>query len=93
MANLNVLSERYATAEALRMRKEGSTENRVAELIASDPIFSNIGINREDIQIILTDRAHFVGNARNQIDEVAAKAQEFTSKYLLESTYEPSGIL
>lgn len=85
--------KKHTTGEALRMRREGSTENRVAELIASDPQFSNVGINREDIQTILADRNHFVGNAREQIDKVVERAQGITSKYLLESTYEPSGIL
>ncbi len=85
--------KRHTTTEALRMRKEGSKENRVAELLANDPIFSDVGITRSDIERIIADRTHFIGNAKRQIDEVAVRAEKITSRYPNESLYEPREIL
>ena len=85
--------KKYTTREALRMRKDGSKESRVAELLASDPVFVKAGISEQDMIGILQDRTHFVGNARNQINQVVTEAEKFISKYKQEAKYEPREIL
>ncbi len=85
--------KKYTTSEALRMRKDGSKENRVAELLASDPVFVEAEISEQDMKGILQDRTHFIGNARNQIDQVITEAERFISRYEREAKYEPREIL
>ena len=83
----------YSVAEALKMRESGSMENQLAENLAKDPEFMNAGITHEAIQQVLSERSHFVGNALEQIDYMAAQAREFIERYKEESLYEPLPIL
>jgi len=85
--------KKHTVNEALRMRREGSRENRVAELLVSDPAFSSVGITKSDIEGIIADRSHFIGSAKRQIDEVAVRALDFIYRYSTESSYEPREIL
>lgn len=59
--------KQYAVAEALRMRRTGSTDNNLAALLSEDPDFQLAGITRERIDGVLNDKAHFLGNAKRQI--------------------------
>jgi adenylosuccinate lyase len=83
----------HAIAEALRMREEGTTENRLIERLAEEPLFKEAGITREELEEVLTDKQHFVGNALKQIEEVKGKAQPLLEKYEEEEGYEPKEIL
>jgi adenylosuccinate lyase len=82
-----------AVSEALMMRNQGITENRMAEILASDPIFKEHAISEEDIKIIIKDKDHFIGNARNQINSVIAKTLPVIMRYPVEAAYEPQEIL
>ena len=85
--------KKHAVAEALRMRKEGSERNNLAELLANDPLFSKAGITRERLSQILSDKEHFIGNARRQIDAVCGKVDEVAAQYPEAAKYEPKSIL
>ncbi|MFC1728588.1 adenylosuccinate lyase [Nanoarchaeota archaeon] len=84
----------HAVAEVLRMRKEGSDENHLAELLANDPVFAKAGVSQEEIERILDDKASFIGNAKKQIDAVCNKiGWLFTNSYEELAKYEPKEIL
>ncbi len=85
--------KKYAVSEALRMKKEGSDKNNLAELIAKDPIFSEAGITIDKLNQILSERNHFVGNAKEQIYQVVTGAKQLFEKYPLQAGYEPKSIL
>jgi len=85
--------KKYAVSEALRMRQHGSEENNLAGLLANDSTFSQAGITRKKIGAILSDRTHFVGNARQQISDVCAGIDYLVSRYKKEARYEPGNIL
>jgi adenylosuccinate lyase len=85
--------KRHAVAEALRLRQGGSDGNRLADLLAEDPVFREAGVGRNDLQEILSDKARFIGRAREQIDAVRAKAEPFLKKFAADAAYEPGDIL
>lgn len=85
--------KRHAVAEALRLRQGGAAENRLADLVADDPVFRNAGIDRSALRATLSDRARFVGRAREQIEAVCSKAVTLMRKYAAEAAYEPGDIL
>jgi len=85
--------KRHAVGEALRMRKTGSQENRLMELLAGEPAFKEAGVTETALAEVLRDKAHFLGNAEKQIDVVKAKAKPVLNKYCQEAAYEPGDIL
>ncbi len=84
--------KKYALAEALAMRTEGRTPNIAAQL-AEDPVFKEKGITQTDLEKILTDKEHFLGRARQQIQAVQADAQLIFDRYPEAAAYEPGEIL
>jgi adenylosuccinate lyase len=84
--------KKYAVAEALQMRVEGQPP-ALAEKLARDPVFKKAGITVEHIQAVLKEQAHFLGNAREQIQNVTAKAEGLLKKYPEGAQYEPGEIL
>lgn len=89
----HAIIRKYSIAEALKMRESGSSENQLAENLANDSAFIEAGITRESINQILSERTHFVGNALEQIDDVAEQARRLIGRYKEESEYEPLPIL
>ena len=85
--------KRYAINEALRMREEGSDVNNLATLLAKDSVFFEAGITKERIDSILSDKAHFVGNAKTQIEQICLKTDKLIRRYEKEAQYEPKDIL
>jgi len=84
--------KKHAVAAALEMRQEGK-QPYLAERLAKDISFQNAGIGKEQIEAILTDKEHFIGNAGNQIMQVREKANYFLDNYKAEAAYEPRPIL
>jgi adenylosuccinate lyase len=84
--------KKYSLAEANRMKKEGSSETKLPELLANDPVFSNF-VTKEQIYEIINDKENQIGNARRQIEQVSNDAQYFFSKYPNSLSYEPRPIL
>ena len=84
--------KKHAVAEALAMRNEGRPPS-LATRLASDPIFAKTGITESSIHAILTDREHFIGNARNQIEAVRLQAKPLLERYSTQARYEPREIL
>ncbi len=84
--------KKHAVAEALTMRQEGKPPTLAARL-ADDPLFRDKGITAGSIESILADKQHFIGNAREQIAAVRAKAQPILTKYATQANYEPGDIL
>ncbi len=85
--------KKHAVGEALRMRQYGTEKNNLAALLAEDPAFIERGIARDRIESILSDKPHFVGNAREQIARVCDRIHALTSRYQEEASYEPGEIL
>lgn len=84
--------KKYAVAEALKMR-EGITNNNLTALIAEDPDVKKQGLAINDFLAILSDKKHFTGRAKKQIEEVELKSQRILRKYAEEAKYEPEKIL
>ena len=85
--------KKYAVAEALRMRDDGTSVNNLASMLANDPIFEEKGISEDMIDELLRDKSHFVGNARRQIDQVVELTDLLISRYKKQAEYEPCDIL
>ncbi len=87
------LIKKHAVAEALRMREQGGSECRLAELLASEPVFRQAGISRNAIESVLADKGHFAGNAAAQIEAVCVRARSILARYGDAADYEPGSIL
>lgn len=85
--------KKHAVAEALRLREEGAGENMLIEKLASEQVFVDAGITRQELDALLVDKSHFIGNAAGQIDAVVRKCAELLEKYSSEAAYEPGEIL
>lgn len=85
--------QKYATAEALKMRKESIAENNLAKLLTDDPVIRKKGITFENIQAIMSDKIHFIGRAEKQIEDVEKRAKRILRVYHKEARYEPKTIL
>jgi len=79
--------KRYSVEAALAMR-EGENP-QLANRLGSDPLFQRVGITEDSIGEILRDREHFIGNAREQIENVNTKGLYFFGKYPKEAAYQP----
>jgi adenylosuccinate lyase len=84
---------RHAVAEALNMRRTGTSENRLIRLLAEDPAFRGAGVTEEELAQVLRDTSGFLGNASRQIDAVKKKAAPTLERYEAEASYEPREIL
>ena len=83
-----------APASAVVMvREKGTTENELMSKLASDPRFKKAGIIEEDLISITLEKTHFLGNAKNQIEQVIEKSAKLIVRYSSEATYEPEDIL
>lgn len=85
--------KRHAVAEALRLRQGGAADNQLLARIAEDPAFKDAGIERDDLDAILSDKVRFIGRAREQIGAVCARAETLVAKYAADAAYEPGDIL
>jgi adenylosuccinate lyase len=85
--------KKYAIAEALRMREEGTSENNLLHLLANDPVFKDAGIKKTELNNLFSDRMPFLGNAIRQIDLVKKKSKSILKKYAKDAAYEPGAIL
>jgi adenylosuccinate lyase len=84
---------RHAVAEALRLRQGGPGDNRLADLIAGDPVFVKAGIGRKEINAVLSDKPRFAGRAREQIEAVCSRAKALLGAYPADAAYEPGDVL
>ena len=84
--------KQHAVGEAIRMRKTGELPY-LANRLAQDPVFQQHGITEKQLQSVLDDTTHFIGNANKQMDAVKTKAQVFIDKYKDAAAYEPRPIL
>jgi adenylosuccinate lyase len=85
--------KKYALSEALNMREKGISENRLIERLSQDPVFKEAGISLEELEKIVSDKRHFIGNAVEQIEQVKRKCKPILEKYSSEAAYEPKDIL
>lgn len=85
--------KKYAVEEARRMRNEGSDKNSFTHNLSEDPAFKEYGITHEQIESVLHEKQHFIGNAWRQIEDVVLRARDFCGRYPAASNYEPGPIL
>jgi len=86
----HAIIKKYAVKSALEMRETGNPENSFVPMLTSDPEFE---VTEPEIRKILSDKTHFVGNAREQINFVSEKTRSLIDKYPTEALYEPDSIL
>ena len=87
------LIKKHAVAEALDMRESGASENRLMSKLASEKRFIEAGINEDELNKLLEDKSHFIGNAHEQIDAVVLKSREILGRHSKAAAYEPGDIL
>ena len=87
------LIKKHAIAEALKMREEGSDENKLMDRLSMEPEFKEAGITREKLMELLKDKSLYLGNAGAQIKSVQKKAQPLLVKFAKDAGYEPGDIL
>jgi len=85
--------KKHAVAEALNMRRTGTSDNRLVRLLAGDPAFRDAGVTEEELTRALRGTSSFLGNASRQIDAVKDKAAPILDKFAAEASYEPREIL
>ncbi len=85
--------KKHAIAEALGMRKQGSSGNLLMINLASEPVFKKAGISEEKLSSLLQDKRHFIGNADRQIDAIIEKCGELLKRHRKAASYEPGDIL
>ncbi len=85
--------KKHAIAEALGMREQGSSGNRLMVSLASEPLFKEAGITEEKLSSLLNDKRHFIGNADRQIDAVIEKCGGLLERHEKAASYEPGDIL
>jgi len=82
----------HAVAEAMAMRQQGATP-RLSQRLANDNLFKAAGITEAQINAILEDTRHLVGNAAEQIQTIRSKADPLLQRYADAAQYEPGEIL
>jgi len=85
------LIKRYSIEEALKMRN--GEEQNLALRLSCESLFVEYKIGFQEINNILKDRKHFVGNAESQIKSVSEMAELMFDNYPREAQYEPGEIL
>ncbi len=85
--------KKYAIGEALRMRQKNYKENKLSELLTNDPKFVRAGITKKRIDNIISNKYHFIGNAKKQIASITKKAKKLLDKYSEQIKYKPKDIL
>jgi len=84
--------KRHAVAEAMAMRQEGAAP-RLFERLANDEVFKKVGITQVRLDALINETRHFVGNARQQIEQVRSKADPILQRFAVAARYEPGDIL
>ena len=81
----------HAVAVALEMRgPNGGDGNAVLDRLAND---SRLGINREDLEALISEPLEFTGAARDQVAAVAAKVSKLVATSPEAANYRPEPIL
>ena len=81
----------HAVAVALEMRgPNGGDGNEVLDRLAND---SRLGINREDLEALISKPLEFTGAARDQVATVAANVSKLVATSPEAATYRPEPIL
>ena len=81
----------HAVAVALEMRGvNGGDGNSVLDRLAAD---ARLGINRQDLESLISQPLEFTGAARDQVAVVAAKVSKLVASSPEAATYRPEPIL
>jgi len=80
----------HAVAAAQVMRDKGVTENDLAERLAGD---ARLGLSRDEIDALISDRASFVGSASAQVHAVADRIAAVVALHPDAGGYRPGQIL
>jgi adenylosuccinate lyase len=91
--NAHEIIKKHSIAEGRRMKEEGSSETKLPELLANDPVFSNFITKEQIYEIINDNKERQIGNARLQMEKASNDAQYFFSKYPNAVSYESRPIL
>jgi adenylosuccinate lyase len=80
----------HAIAVALAMRERGQAENDLFDRLAGD---QRLGLSRDEIDALASDRSPFVGAARSQVAAVVAEIEKLVAQHPEAATYTPAAIL
>jgi adenylosuccinate lyase len=79
----------HAIAVALDLRA-GATHNDLVDRLATD---ARLGLDRQQIEALMSDPAAFVGAASSQVQRVAAEVDEVAARYPEAASYTPPPIV
>jgi adenylosuccinate lyase len=80
----------HAVAVALAMREKGAAENDLFDRLAAD---ERLGLSRDEIAALVSDRSAFVGAASAQVAAVAAEIAAIVATHPEAGGYRPAAIL
>ena len=80
----------HSIAVALAMRERAQTGNDLFERLAGD---ERLGLRREEIDELVSDRAVFIGAARAQVAAVVAEIEKVLAQHPEAAAYTPAAIL
>ncbi|HEX6685654.1 MAG TPA: adenylosuccinate lyase [Candidatus Limnocylindrales bacterium] len=80
----------HAVAVALAMREQGQAGNDLFDRLAGD---ARLGLSRDEIDALVSDRSAFVGAARSQVSAVVAKIEKLVAQHPEAAAYTPGDIL
>jgi adenylosuccinate lyase len=80
----------HAVAVALGMREKGAAENDLFDRLAGD---ERLNLSRSEIDVLVADRAAFVGAAPSQVHAVADRIADVVAAHPIAAAYSPAPIL
>ncbi|MFV2085454.1 adenylosuccinate lyase [Micromonospora sp. LOL_021] len=80
----------HAVAVALAMREQGAADNDLFDRLAAD---GRLGLSRDEIAMVVADRAGFVGAAPSQVRAVADRVAAVVADHPVAAAYQPAPIL
>ncbi len=88
------LIKKHAVAEALRIRQGGADDpDRLIGLLADERVFRDAGISVGQLRAIVSEKTHFTGLAKAQIEAVCSRIDALVATYPDQAAYEPEAIL
>ena len=80
----------HAVAMALEMRETGRGDNDLLDRLAAD---ERLGLTRDDLDAALAEPMTLAGNAVDQVNSLAERAEELSQLYPTAAAYTPGDIL
>jgi adenylosuccinate lyase len=80
----------HAVAVALLMREKGADRNDLFDRLAAD---ERLGLTRDELSSLVSDRLSFTGTSVRQVDEVVRRVGEIVGRHPDAAAYSPGDVL